>query len=67
VCANHGDLTPGTFPTTGCANGSNVTYPVFVEGGYAPQPMNSLGANNMKTACPFFDPSEPLCCNSDTA
>ena len=74
VCSNHVDYTVGTYPdgdyATGgtCAgDGSDVTYPVFVDGGYPPEVMNTYGAGLMATACPFYDLSLPLCCNSDTA
>jgi len=71
VCANHADMEAGSFPDTPCANGADVSLPQFVmdgdKGGYTPQVMNSLGASNMKTACPFYPSDQPLCCNSDTA
>jgi hypothetical protein len=68
VCENHGSLEAGTFPTDGCADPHTITIPVFVEGGYAPQVMSNYGTSNLASACPFYDdPTEALCCNSDTA
>ena len=67
VCAEHSDLTPGTLPTGLCYDAHEVTLPVFVEGGFAPTPMSAFGTSSLSSACPFYDPETPLCCNSDTA
>ena len=69
VCSNHGDDTPeGTSPTTDCEDPSDVTVPVFVSGNFAPGPITlQKGINDLASACPFLDPTDNLCCNSDTA
>ena len=67
VCNSNKDATPENPPTLPCLDGSDVTVPVFIEGNFAPVPMDTLGIQNLKTACPFYDADEPLCCNSDTA
>ena len=70
VCSEHSDLSPGDYPTTRCQNGGEVVIPTFVKGGFAPQPMASIGTGDMEQACPFFEDENPggdLCCNPDTA
>lgn len=68
VCLSNKDALPSDPPKLPCADGSQVTVPVFIEGNYAPVKMDDLGIQNLKTACPFYeDPDELLCCNSDTA
>ena len=67
VCLSNEGALPSNPPTKPCYDGSLVTVPVFIEGNYAPVKMDNLGIQNLKTACPFYDPDELLCCNSDTA
>ena len=68
VCKNHESITPGTLPDSNCANGSDVSYPVFVDGNFAPALMDPRGVSAMTDACPFYDlDNTKLCCNSDTA
>ena len=67
VCLNHEELQyeGGAEITTACSNGADVTVPYFTE--FAPSPMSSLGISDLASACPYLDPTDDMCCSSDTA
>jgi len=48
-----------------CPNPMNVEPPS--PDPYPPAPMAAEGINNLAAACPFYDPTTPLCCGADTA
>ena len=75
TCADHSDCYPIDgdgktlkMPAGQCADASKVTVPVFPTGGFEPAPITDpIGKSSFSTSCPFLDPDQPLCCNSDTA
>ena len=58
-----------TGPNQGkCDNPAEVTVPEFADPMFAPAVMtDSTGIASFANACPFLDPTQPYCCNSDTA
>lgn len=65
TCANNEGKQPGQRLAP-CADPSAVAEPVFYD--FEPEVMtNPLGLSNLALACPFIDPTQALCCNSDNA
>lgn len=61
TCAENKNKKPGgrlpiIWNDVACEDASQVTMPIFIDGGYAPSRIkNSVGIDAMAEACPFID------------